>query len=49
MILEQILKFDLQILMVSDVNWISFELCAFMGPSHKCTASITFSDLDSRA
>ncbi|GKV15367.1 hypothetical protein SLEP1_g26161 [Rubroshorea leprosula] len=50
MILEQIIKFDLQILMVSDCGMISSEPCAFVGPSHKCmtsgTMSGTSSDLD---
>ncbi|GKU96578.1 hypothetical protein SLEP1_g9802 [Rubroshorea leprosula] len=25
---------------LSDVNWISFESCAFVGPVHECTASV---------
>ncbi|GKV00532.1 hypothetical protein SLEP1_g13207 [Rubroshorea leprosula] len=26
---------------ILDVNWISSEPCAFVGPSHECTASVT--------
>ncbi|GKV51462.1 hypothetical protein SLEP1_g58117 [Rubroshorea leprosula] len=40
MILEKIMKFDLEILMVSDVNWISSEPCAFVGPVHECTVFV---------
>ncbi|GKV41226.1 hypothetical protein SLEP1_g48792 [Rubroshorea leprosula] len=40
MILEQILKVDLQILVVSEYSMISSEPCAFVGPSHECTASV---------
>ncbi|GKV23690.1 hypothetical protein SLEP1_g33392 [Rubroshorea leprosula] len=25
---------------LSDVNWISSESCAFVGPTHECTASV---------
>ncbi|GKV43000.1 hypothetical protein SLEP1_g50347 [Rubroshorea leprosula] len=49
MISEQILKFYLQIFVVSDCDMISSEPCAFVGPFHECTASVASPDMGSGA
>ncbi|GKV13277.1 hypothetical protein SLEP1_g24307 [Rubroshorea leprosula] len=51
MISKQIIKFDLQILTVSEYGMISLEprafvARAFVGPSHECTVSAAASNLD---